>query len=109
MCFNFIFPMHLSLSLTGHAVPAAQGEAGPAQLVGGVRPVISPHQGLHHGTEGHGGVQEDTSSGADCEELSAVCSVVPRMDEVVVKNTLIYNQSSLNCINCVKKTPASGG
>ena len=25
------------------------------------------------------------------------------MDEVVVKNTLIYNQSSQNCINCVKK------
>ena len=74
MCFTFIFSLPLSLSLTGHAVPAAQGEAGPAQLVGGVCPVISPHQGLYHGSEGHGGVQEDTSSGTDCEELSAVYS-----------------------------------
>ena len=30
-------------------------------------------------------------------------SVVPRMGEVVVKNTLIYNQSSQNYINCVQK------
>ena len=35
--------------------------------------------------------------------MECIISDVPRMDEVVVKNTLIYNQSSQNCMDCVKK------
>ena len=59
----------VSLALAGHQVPAAEGTAGAAKLLGGVCPVVSPHQGLHHVSQSHGGVQEDTSPWTDGRKL----------------------------------------
>ncbi len=43
-----------SFASTGHSLPATEVPASPAQLLGGLRPLLSPPQRLSHGSQSHG-------------------------------------------------------
>lgn len=53
--------------MLGYSVPAAEDQTGSAELMGRLLPLLSPPERLHHGRQGHLGVQEDHYSTGEVE------------------------------------------